>query len=171
MASKPGPFFVNAADDARTASSAPRHDAAAVPAEARPDPVKPERLWGNQLWGKRLWLIFWVALPLFLGLLLGWSQAGSAKQLGRGEGLLFVISGVLPSWWLYGLLGGLLRRVFPRLQYAALLILAPVSASFLLKPLYVGRKALFGLPHADVSYPQFIEPLATALPFLQGNLL
>jgi hypothetical protein len=154
MASKSEPFFVSAADDARTAS-------AAAQAATTVDPVM----------GRRLWLIFWLGLPLFIGLLLGWSQAGSAKQLGRLDGLLFVISGVLPSWWIYGLLGITLKRLVPRLPYLALLVLAPALASFLLKPLYVGRKALFGLPHTGISYPQFAEPLATVLPFLQGNLL
>ncbi len=154
MASKPGPFFVSATDDARPAS------AAAQPATT-----------ADPLMGCRLWRIFWLGLPIFLGLLLGWSQAGSAKQLGRLDGLLFVITGVLPSWWLYGLLGTALKRLLPRLPYPALLVSAPVVASFLLKPLYVGRKALFGLPRTDVSYPQFAEPLATVLPFLQGNIL
>ena len=142
MASKPGPFFVSATDDARPAS------AAAQPATT-----------ADPLMGCRLWRIFWLGLPIFLGLLLGWSQAGSAKQLGRLDGLLFVITGVLPSWWLYGLLGTALKRLLPRLPYPALLVSAPVVASFLLKPLYVGRKALFGLPRTDVSYPQFAEPL------------
>ncbi|WP_416908635.1 MAG: LytTR family DNA-binding domain-containing protein [Polymorphobacter sp.] len=121
--------------------------------------------------GRLLWLIFWLALPLFIGLLLGWSQAGSAKQLGRFDALLFVLSGVLPSWWLYGLIGGALKRLWPALARPALLLLAPTMSSFLLEPLYIGRKMLFGLPHGNMRYEQFGEPLATILPFLQGNLL
>jgi hypothetical protein len=121
--------------------------------------------------GNRLWLIFWIGVPLFIGLLLGWAQAGSARQLDRGLALLFVMSGVLPAWWSYGLLAAALRRLVPSLPTPLLLLLAPVIGSMFLRPLYLGRKALFGIPHNDAAFPSLQEPVAMVISLLYGNLL
>lgn len=121
--------------------------------------------------GSRLWQIFWIAVPLFIGLLLGWAQAGSARQLDRGMALLFVMSGVVPAWWSYGLIAAALRRLVPSLPATLLLLLAPAIGSMFLRPLYLGRKALFGIPHNDSAYPGLQEPVAMVINLLYGNLL
>lgn len=120
---------------------------------------------------RHLWLLFWLVVPLFIGLLLGWAGAGSARQLGRLTGLAFVLSGVLPSWWLYGALGLGLRRLAPRLPLPLLLLLSPVIGSFMLRPLYLGRKALFAIPHFESTYPGLEDPLGFIAISLYGNLM
>jgi len=120
---------------------------------------------------QKLWLLFWIIVPLVVGLTLGWAQAGSAKLLPRGTALLFVLSGVMPSWWLYGLVGMALRHLAPRLPRALLLLLAPILAAFLMRPLYVSRYKLFGLSDIAHQYPGLDQPLALALSYLFGNIL
>ncbi len=120
---------------------------------------------------QRLWLLFWLGAPMFMGLLLGWAQAGSARLLDRGPAVLYVMSGVVPSWWLYGLIAAGLRRFVPRLPLTLVLLLAPCLAAFLLRPIYVGRKALFGIPHIDADYPGLEAPFAMLASYLYGNLL
>ena len=126
---------------------------------------------GSRRTRQHLWLLFWLVVPLFIGLMLGWAQAGSAKLLPRGTGLLFVMSGVLPSWWLYGLAGITLRRLFPRLGLPLVLVLSPVIAAFLLSPIYSARYALFGLPDIARKYAEVEQPLSIILTYLYGNTL
>jgi hypothetical protein len=148
-------FFMSVTQEARTAAPLAATD---------PSVRKPVHT-------TRLLLIFWIGVPLFIGLLLGWAQAGSARQLDRGLALLFVMSGVVPAWWLYGLLGVALRRLMPAIPAALLLMAAPVLASLMLRPLYLGRKALFGIPHNDAAYPGLADPVAMIFSLLYGNLL
>jgi hypothetical protein len=120
---------------------------------------------------QQLWLLFWIIVPVVVGLMLGWAQAGSAKLLPRGTALLFVLSGVLPSWWIYGLVGLAFRRLAPSLPLTPLLVLAPILGSFLMRPLYVSRYALFGLSDVGRHSPGLDQPLALAAFFLFSNLL
>ena len=149
-----GHNFTHAAQEARTAPSEAEPASAAALARSR-----------------QLWLLFWFGVPLFIGLLLGWAGAGSARLLPKAVGLLFVMSGVLPSWWLYGLTGLTLRRLFPRLALPLVLLLSPVIAAFLLHPVYSARYALFGLPDIARKYAEVEGPLAMILTYLYGNAL
>ena len=146
-----GQNFTHAAQEARTA-----------PPEA--DPASPVRQ-------RQLWLLFWIGVPLFMGMMLGWAGAGSARLLPRGSAVLFVMSGVIPSWWLYGVVGLLLRRLTPRLPLALQLALPPVIAAFLLDPVYTVRYKLFGLSDVVRTYPGPDEPLQLVMTYIFGNAL
>jgi hypothetical protein len=103
-------------------------------------------------------LVFFLGVPLFLGILLGWLRVGATVGMPRGEAILFILSANGPVWLCYAAATAGIARLTARWPtwLAVKLAAGGLVGILLAYPLLTIRRILLDLP----PLPSLTEPLA-----------